>query len=151
MLQCKRKQFSVWLSINAAMWPRLGHRSFCAHLIWAGFCQLYLYGVAVEPLYESMKYLQSMRLTMTKDMFTTRMKGDAKSPKPILRLVLSLKNSTIKSDQCDTVTATVQDSRTGNSQSLTLKNAERLSQVEQPEPILRSTWLQLSSKLPLWL
>ena len=44
---------------------------------------------------------------MTKDMFTTRMKGDAKSPKPILRLVLSLKNSTIKSDQCDTVTATV--------------------------------------------
>lgn len=35
---------------------------------------------------------------MTKDLFTTRMKSDAKSWKPVLRLVLSLKNSTIKSD-----------------------------------------------------
>lgn len=47
-----------------------------------------------------------MRLTMTKDMFTTRMEGDAKSPKPVLKLVLSLKNSTLKSDRCDTVTTT---------------------------------------------
>jgi len=39
-------------------------------------------------------------------MFTTRMKGDAKSPKPVLRLVLSLKNSTMNSDQCDSVTRT---------------------------------------------
>lgn len=44
-----------------------------------------------------------MRLTMTKDMFTTGMKGDAKSPQPVLRLVLN--NSTIRSDQRDTVTA----------------------------------------------
>lgn len=57
----------------------------------------------MQPLYESMKYLQSMRLTMTKDMFTTRMKGDAKSPQPVLRLVLN--NSTIRSEQRDTVTA----------------------------------------------
>lgn len=42
---------------------------------------------------------------MTKDMFATRMKGDAKSPKPVLRLVLSLNDSTIRSDQRDTVTA----------------------------------------------
>lgn len=77
-------------------------------------------------LYASTKYLQSMRPTMTKDTFTIRMKGDAKSPKPFLRLVLFLRKSTIKTDQCDTVTTTASYSSTGDLQSLTLKNAKYL-------------------------
>lgn len=56
----------------------------------------------MEPLPESM----SMRLTITKDMFTARMNCHAKSPKRVLGLVLSLKNTTVKSAQCDTVTTT---------------------------------------------
>lgn len=77
-----------------------------------------------------------MRLTMAKDTFTTRMNGDAKSPKPRLKLTLSLKNSTIKSNQGDTVTTTAFPSTLQNWGFAIPDNAGRLSQVEEPEPIL---------------
>lgn len=61
----------------------------------------------MQPLSESMKYLQSMQLIMTTVMFAMRIKDDAENPKPVLRPALSLKNDTIKSNQCDSVNTTV--------------------------------------------
>lgn len=48
-----------------------------------------------------------MQLIMTTVMFAMRIKDDAENPKPVLRPALSLKNDTIKSDQCDSVNTTV--------------------------------------------